>query len=1206
MTGGDSRSSDESVVGQLTLEPAHQELLHQWSIVAANHSTALHFKFQADYRPSVIQQRAQEFVDSPSRANFERFWGLLHSAARAASPSAIYTKWHEDREASDEELAALIDEIRTADAYNPEWESTLGARKSLWELFGVLHIEECPIVNNSTIHGLQFFGYQGGSSYKAVVDQFERFERDYLQIVDHATEGTEHQVPRNFEIDQLFNVIDKVVEDDLSSESAEDVQDFYQSILELKAATDDGTEDVFSGQTESVSTPQIWQISPGRDGNYWENWRDNGYVSIGFPDVERPAASDTEQHREWARYENEPVNSGEGMLYRFHREVDTDDIVVAKTGTKGTKPDTIYGIGIVTGTPYEEADDVGHHQDKIPVDWIEVFGPDGIEINLTDSSDSIKSYTLDDLDERYYTTLLETLEEELDRPIGDVVRIDSPATVDRSYYWVNQTNIDEIEAEYLSAGVDGHWSHDLTVLDKGNVVFHYHDSALVGYSTVTEEAWEVEGETGTRYRVTVDFHRLEQPRPLEAVREELSKPALRGDVTGYPITKAGSVQQAYLCSLSTAAGEYLLEELDVSLTTDINYFWVSANPSMWHPDEINDGGEIFYTAYSEDGHKRQRFAAFEAARPGDRVIFYVSSPERRIVSEGKVVEGLHEGQSEDGELVDGITLKHERSLEPVQWDRLQDHAELSAAEPVRSNAQGSLFELTADEFETLLELGSPSAPPAETYEGVEEAVDDITSRLSSQPSVENVLESQLSAFIIEDWTDMLRGVEPSVELSPAEETKAEQLLSMYRQHEQELTQLATELGSGRLDPLDSAATLFVALFRESQARAELTPNLNQVKLSVLEGEQYTVEQPTPVQEETETTDDVLPTEEKPKRAETIRRQLTKTGQVVFYGPPGTGKTYTARRFAHWWLNEQSETPSSSQLRTVTFHPSFSYEDFIEGLTATESDSGGVTYEIVPGVFKRFAERAREAYQEAGPDEDAQPYVLIIDEINRGNLSQIFGETITGLEMDKRLGGANQTQISLAHSKASFTIPPNLYLIGTMNTADRSIALVDAALRRRFRFLSFPPEYEVLYELHGFDGEANVIEAAQHASDPYRQLLALSIDALGRINGSIREAADLGKGNQIGHSYLLDIDTVTEIVETWRYEILPLLEEYYFGQIDRIRTEVFNGGGEALFDWQYEEIADFTAQELTETLAHLCGYDGVELGEGTSHGDLLEG
>ena len=334
----------------------------------------------------------------------------------------------------------------------------------------------------------------------------------------------------------------------------------------------------------------------------------------------------------------------------------------------------------------------------------------------------------------------------------------------------------------------------------------------------------------------------------------------------------------------------------------------------------------------------------------------------------------------------------------------------------------------------------------------------------------------------------------------------------------------------------------------------------------------------------------------PNKSEEIARQLESKKQVVFYGPPGTGKTYVAQKFAKWWTGYQDvESPAQNRVQTVTFHPSFTYEDFIEGLSADSDDSGSVEYAIEDGILKRVSKRAREDYEAAEENEEPPRYVLVIDEINRGNVAQIFGETITLLEKDKR--GTVSTQ--LAHSDESFTIPPNLYIIGTMNTADRSISLVDAALRRRFRFIPFAPEMETLSMYHGIN---NLKESAESGEDGYEVLLAMSILAVKQINERILNTPDLGKGKQIGHSYLMDLENTQGIVDTWKYDILPLLEEYYFSQFDRIRQDIFEGGGSELVDWESERIGDFDAKDLLDALEELVDLDAsvIEIEEDSSN------
>jgi len=204
-----------------------------------------------------------------------------------------------------------------------------------------------------------------------------------------------------------------------------------------------------------------------------------------------------------------------------------------------------------------------------------------------------------------------------------------------------------------------------------------------------------------------------------------------------------------------------------------------------------------------------------------------------------------------------------------------------------------------------------------------------------------------------------------------------------------------------------------------------------------------------------------------------------------------------------------------QLTRVTFHPSYGYEDFIEGYKPVPTGTGQLDLRLVDGVFKRVCRAAQ-----ADP---SRPYLVLIDEINRGNIPKIFGELITLLEIDKR-----GLTVVLPQSRETFSVPRNLFLLGTMNTADRSIKLLDAALRRRFAFIELMPETEPLA-----GGKVGDLE-----------LTAL----LSGLNSRI--AATEGREKQIGHSFLLNADgqpvsTAEEFTQRFRYEILPLLQEYAY-------------------------------------------------------------
>jgi DNA polymerase III delta prime subunit len=316
--------------------------------------------------------------------------------------------------------------------------------------------------------------------------------------------------------------------------------------------------------------------------------------------------------------------------------------------------------------------------------------------------------------------------------------------------------------------------------------------------------------------------------------------------------------------------------------------------------------------------------------------------------------------------------------------------------------------------------------------------------------------------------------------------------------------------------------------------------------------------------------------EKPLRASEIAEQLEAVGQVVLYGPPGTGKTWTAMRFAEWWV-EKSDQHRGGQVETITFHPSFTYENFVEGLTATVGDAGNVGYEHRKGVFGNFADRAREEYEAAPKNEVAPRYVLVIDEINRCTTANVFGELITCLDREHPC----DTSIRLTHSKTLFSVPPNVYLIGTMNTADQSIGLLDRVLRRRFRFLAFPPDYDLLCERAGVSRDR--LRAVANSTG-VECLYARSILALKSINEKLR--VDIDRGKQIGHTYFLTASDTDELVNVWRYELLPLLEEYYYTHLDRLREVVFDGKGDRLFDWSTGQIRRFDAEDLRVTLGDL--------------------
>jgi 5-methylcytosine-specific restriction protein B len=269
------------------------------------------------------------------------------------------------------------------------------------------------------------------------------------------------------------------------------------------------------------------------------------------------------------------------------------------------------------------------------------------------------------------------------------------------------------------------------------------------------------------------------------------------------------------------------------------------------------------------------------------------------------------------------------------------------------------------------------------------------------------------------------------------------------------------------------------------------------------------------------------------------------------------------------LTEQKEKIDNCTF--VTFHPSYSYEEFIEGLRPEKDENGNIYYKVQEGIFKRACRIAynallREAEIEAEWDSetgvphlkdeqvqsvqdiiDLVPVYFVIDEINRGDISRIFGELITLIEADKRLFSDTKIPCILPYSKQEFGIPPNLYIIGTMNTADRSISLMDIALRRRFGFCELIPDYPSL---------ENCLLNEEKLDPVVKERRQLAINVLKAINYRLQEKYD--RDHQIGHSYLIKIseqkkldETDTALENIWKYEILPLLQEYFFDSPDKL-------------------------------------------------------
>lgn len=303
--------------------------------------------------------------------------------------------------------------------------------------------------------------------------------------------------------------------------------------------------------------------------------------------------------------------------------------------------------------------------------------------------------------------------------------------------------------------------------------------------------------------------------------------------------------------------------------------------------------------------------------------------------------------------------------------------------------------------------------------------------------------------------------------------------------------------------------------------------------------------------------------------------------IILYGPPGTGKTYNTVRKAveiiepdKGWgdkdykavKEEYNKLLNEGRINFVTFHQSYGYEEFIEGIKPS-TDGGNVTYKVEQGVFLQFCENAKKA------ENKDKNFVFIIDEINRGNISKIFGELITLIEDNKRDGAIEAMSVKLPYSHKSFSVPDNIYIIGTMNTADRSIAAIDTALRRRFTFIEMMPDYAVLKGVKVSD-----IDIAE---------------MLKTMNERIAVLYD--REHTIGHAYFMplknkDEPKIADLKDIFRNKILPLLQEYFYEDYGKIRL--------VLGDKQKGENEQFIIKGQLDYNGLFGSTDEIDLGERT--------